>query len=202
MAYRAVAYAQYGVTGLSHRCPPRRITLLTRANRRILNQQQLIDWVSTTYNKPVHVVEISSSSTPQQQVDAFASTGLMLASHSSQLVNVVFSHPRSAMVEIAPEYYNSDFSEYAHGMGVFFRYALGGEVPGGQISDGMNKCLALLDECEGDSYCILLKRFERACKERSVCCKYMDGFNADIDKVKIAVQHAVNHLNWACGEAW
>ena len=202
MAYRAVAYAQYGVAGLSHRCPPRRIALLTRDNRRILNQQAIIDWVSQTFHKPVDVININSSSTPAEQISAFASTGLLLASHSSQLVNVVFSHPRAAMVEIAPEYYNSDFSEYAHGMGVFFRYALGGKVPGAATTDSMQRCLALLDECEGDSYCILLKRFEKTCKERYVCCKYMDGFEADMDRVKVAVQHAVNHLNWACGEQW
>ena len=202
MAYRAVAYAQYGIEGLSHRCPPRRVTLLTRANRRILNQQAIVDWIKAEYGKDVVVVEVGGHSTPQEQVEAFAHTGLMLASHSSQLVNVVFSHPRSAMVEIAPEYYNSDFSEYAHGMGVFFRYALGGIVPGGEVTESMGRCLGMLEECEGDSYCILLKRFEKVCKERQVCCKYMEGFHADMDRVKMAVQHAVNHLNWACGEVW
>ena len=202
MAMRATAYARYGIDTLSHRCPPRRITLLTRANRRILNQQQLLDWLTATFHKEVHVVEISSQSTPREQVEVFARSGLLLASHSSQLVNVLFSHPRSAMVEVAPEYYNSDFSEYAHGMGVHFTYALGGSVPGAAISDSMRQCMQLLDECEGDSYCILLKRFERACKERVVCCKYMDGFEADMDKIKMAVQRAVNHLNWACGEEW
>ena len=202
MAYRAVAYAQYGIEGLSHRCPPRRVTLLTRGNRKILNQQLIVDWIQATFNKEVSVVEIDGSSTPQQQIEAFASSGLMLASHSSQLVNVVFSHPRSAMIEIAPEYYNSDFSEYAHGMGVFFRYAMGGRVEGGEVSESMKKCLGVLDECEGDSYCILLKRFEKVCKERVVCCKYMEGFYADMEKVQMAVQHAINHLNWACGEVW
>ena len=202
MAFRAVAYKQFGITGLSHRCPPRRITLMTRDNRRILNQQLIVDWIRSEFGKQVSVMQIDDSSTPAQQVEAFASTGLMLASHSSQLVNVMFSHPRSAMVEIAPEYYNSDFSEYAHGMGVFFRYALGGDVPSFAIADSMRRCLDMLAECEGDSFCILLKRFEPACKHREVCCKYKPGFNADLQQVKQAVQQAINHLNWACGEIW
>ena len=202
MAYRAVAYAQYGIAGLSHRCPPRRLTLLTRSNRRILNQQAIIDWLQQTLRRNVDLVSIDETSTPAEQIGLFASSGLLLASHSSQLVNVMFTHPRAAIVEIAPEYYNSDFSEYAHGMGVFFRYALGGHVPGQRVHDSMQRCLSLLSECEGDSFCILLKRFEPACKQREVCCKYLPGFEADLNKVKMAVQHAINHLNWACGEVW
>jgi len=202
MAFRAVAYKQYGITGLSHRCPPRHITLLTRDNRKILNQQEIVDYIKATYKKTVSVVQLSSSSTPAEQIATFASSGLLLASHSSQMVNVMFSHPRSAMIEIAPEWYNSDFSEYAHGMGVFFRYALGGSVPGVQINETMKECLRVLSECEGDSYCLLIKRFDPACKKREVCCKYLPGFVADLEQVKVALQHAINHLNWACGETW
>jgi len=202
MAYRAVAYKQYGITGLSHRCPPRHITLLTRDNRKIFNQQAIIDYIQQTYKKTVSVVRITETSTPAEQIRTFAESGLLLASHSSQLVNVMFSHPRSAMIEIAPEYYNSDFSEYAHGMGVFFRYALGGSVPDAEVHSTMRECLRVLNECEGDSYCMLIKRFDNACKKREVCCKYGAGFNADMEVVKVALQHAINHLNWACGELW
>ena len=189
-------------TGLSHRCPPRHITLLTRDNRRIFNQQAIVDYIQQAYKKPVSIVQISDKSTPAEQIRTFAESGLLLASHSSQLVNVMFSHPRSAMIEIAPEYYNSDFSEYAHGMGVFFRYALGGSVPGAEVHSSMHDCLRVLSECEGDSYCMLIKRFDPACKKREVCCKYGAGFNADLEVVKVALQHAINHLNWACGETW
>ena len=203
MAFRAVAYKQYGITGLSHRCPPRHITLLTRNNRRILNQQVIIDYIQQTYKKTVSIVQINEASTPAEQIRTFAESGLLLASHSSQMVNVMFSHPRSAMIEIAPEYYNSDFSEYAHAMGVFFRYALGGDVPGAEVHSSMRECLRVLNECEGDSYCMLIKRFDNVCKKREVCCKYNPpGFNADLEVVKVALQHAINHLNWACGEAW
>ena len=202
MAFRAVAYKQYGIAGLSHRCPPRHITLLTRDNRRILNQQLIVDYIKNTYKKTVQILQIGAQSTPAEQIRTFAESGLLLASHSSQLVNVMFSHPRSAMIEIAPEYYNSDFSEYAHGMGVFFRYALGGSVPGAEVHSTMKDCLRVLSECEGDSYCMLIKRFDNVCKKREVCCKYGPGFNADLEAVKVALQHAINHLNWACGETW
>ena len=190
MAFRAVAYKLYGITGLSHRCPPRHITLLTRDNRKILNQQAIIEHIQQTYNKPVSVVQITEASTPAEQIRTFAESGLLLASHSSQLVNVMFSHPRSAMLEIAPEYYNSDFSEYAHGMGVFFRYALGGSVPDAEVHSSMRDCLRALSECEGDSYCMLVKRFDPTCKSREVCCKYGAGFNADLEAVKLALRHA------------
>lgn len=87
-------------------------------------------------------------------------------------------------------------------MGVFFRYALGGTVPNSTIDQSMVNCLDKLKECEGDSHCILVKRFEPACRSRNVCCKYKDGFNADLVAVEKAIQHALNHLNWACAERW
>ena len=200
MAFRATAYKMYGLSGLSHRCPPRRVTLLYRDSRKVTNMQAIADYILSEYGKVAHLATINETSTPREQITLFAESGLLLSAHSSQLVNVMFSHPRSAMIEIAAEYYNSDFSEYAHGMGVYFQYALGGTVPFGQaVPAGMRDCINILQTCRGDSHCILMKRFE--CKTRNVCCKNLE-FAADMEQVKVALRNAIDHLNWACGEVW
>lgn len=122
--FRNAVYAHFGLP-LATRCPPRRAVLLYRNNRVIVNRDELRAMLKKEYDLEVEYVTIDEKSTSEEQVTLFATTGLLLSSHSSQMINVLFSPPGSAMVEIAPEFYNADFSEYAHGMGIFFQYALG-----------------------------------------------------------------------------
>jgi hypothetical protein len=93
-----------------------------------LNLNDIKVWLQQNYGKTAVVATINGKSSPRDQIELFAKSGLLISSHSSQLINVMFSHPRSAMIEVTPEFHNSDFSEYAHGMGVFFQYALGGKL--------------------------------------------------------------------------
>jgi hypothetical protein len=143
---------------------------------------------------------VSGDSSAHAQIHTFADYGLILSSHSSQLVNVMFTHANAAMMEISAEFYNADFSEYAHGMGVFFQYAFGGEIPGGRPDANMEECIRLLNTCEGDSHCILIKRFQCP-KPRSAANKPLN-FNANLTSVEIALSHVLSHLNWACMGKW
>ena len=125
---------------------------------------------------------------------------MLLSSHSSQLINVLFSHPSSSMIEVSSEFFNADFAEYAHGMGVFFEYALGGTVVDGNRDAKQEACTAELAACDGDSYCILNRR--HLCnKGRSMKNKPKD-FVANLTAVRQAVMHAKRHLDWACMGRW
>lgn len=90
-------------------------------------------------------------------------------------------------------------SEYAHGMGVYFQYALGGDVPDGVQDPGIQACIQTLNKCEGDSHCILIQRF--FCGKRSFANKPLN-FNANITAVRVAIKNSLAHLNWVCGGKW
>ena len=198
--YRRLAYQQHGLEAqLEKRCPPRRIVFLYRENRGILNWEDIGQIVKQMSGKDMIRETIDGTSSSRRQVELFASAGMLLSSHSSQLVNVLYSHPHSTMIEVTGEYYNSDFSEYAHGMGVHFTYAIGGHVPDGESDDRVKECTAILAPCLGDSHCILRERYK--CPRRSFTNKNRN-FNADLQQVKVAVRNALKHLDWICGGKW
>lgn len=198
--FREASYRYHNLTTLKSRCPPRRIVLLYRSNRMIMNWEELRDMVhEMTGGRTLERVTIDARSTHAEQVELFATTGMMISSHSSQLVNVMFSHPHSTMIEVTPEFYNADFSEYAHGMGVFFQYAIGGTVVDGTPEAAIDACTAALSVCEGDSQCILRERYK--CGRRSYTNKN-HNFHADLNAVRQAIKHAIQHLNWVCGGKW
>jgi len=201
-AFRAASYAALGMEKtLARRCPPRKIILLYRSNRGILNWREVADLVTEVTGWVPERATINGDSTPEEQVRLFASAGLLISSHSSQLINVLFSHPSSAMIEASSEFFNADFAEYAHGMGVFFRYALGGEVEGAvqPVDPGIQGCIDELSHCEGNSHCILVHRAH--CPPRHALNKNKN-FRANLTAVRQALVAAKNHLNWACDGLW
>jgi hypothetical protein len=151
VAFREAAYRTHSIQTLAHRCPPRRVVMVYRENRGILNWEAIGALVLELTGKPMARETINGESTSRRQVELFASAGMLLSSHSSQLVNVMFSHPLSTMIEVTAEFFNADFSEYAHGMGVHFQYALGGQVQNGIQDPGQWKqpfetpCIYALD---------------------------------------------------------
>lgn len=199
VSFRNAAYSMFDIPLPVDRCPPRRAVLIYRENRRIINEAEIVKLLKDEFNVNLELQTINQYSTSAQQVSLFASTGLLLSSHSSQMINVLFSRPSSAMIEISAEFYNADFGEYAHGMGVFFQYALGGTVPDGVIDQGQKQCVQVLNTCQGDSHCILQRRFK--CGHRGGSNKNLN-FIADLNSVRIAVRHSIEHLNWACGGKW
>ena len=194
IAFRSSVYEHFQLPPLQ-RCPPPQVTILYRENRQILNRQAIIDWIKQTYKVDAVIATTNERTSSYDQVSLFARTGLMLASHSSQVVNVVFSQPGSAVVEIAPEFYNADFAEYAHGMGVFFQYALGGTVESGHAQPLHEECVQLLSGCEGYSWCVVRERYK--CRANSYPNKNLN-FYANMTAVQQAVKNAMGHLDWLC----
>lgn len=185
--------------GLQQRCPPRRIVMIYRENRGIINKLEVASVVKEMTGYDVDFETISGESTAERQISLFASAGILLSPHSSQMINIMFSHPNSVMIEVTAEFYNADFGEYAHGMGVYFQYALGGDVPDGVQDPGIQACIQTLNKCEGDSHCILIQRF--FCGKRSFANKPLN-FNANITAVRVAIKNSLAHLNWVCGGKW
>ena len=94
------------------RCPSPTAVLIFRENRRMANEADVVALMKSIIHRDVSVASISGSSSFASQASLFAVNGLIVSTHSSQLVNVMFTHANAAMIEITPEYYNSDFSEY------------------------------------------------------------------------------------------
>lgn len=203
--FRREVYRQMDLPAL-RQCPPRKTVLLYRHNRKILNQDAILYMLKNDFGiaeRDIEVATVNEDTPSRDQVSLFASTGLMLSSHSSQLINVLFTQPSSAMIEVAPEFYNADFSEYAHGMGVFFQYALGGEVdPNDERRVDLPKhreCVSHLSRCHGYSYCFLKERW--GCDAHDNANKNLVFF-ANLTAVRIAVQNSIGHLEWTCAGRW
>lgn len=78
---------------------PRVITFQRkRANRRIVNEQELLKLLSQ-YGQ-VRVVEFNSSTSFRDQLAAMRDTGVFVSAHTSNLANAVFLQPGSAVIEI------------------------------------------------------------------------------------------------------
>jgi len=184
-------------------CPPSSAVLIYRPDRSILNQGELLAFLKQKYNLLVHPTAVDGSTTSFDQARIFASAGLILSPHSSQLVNVMFTHSSAAVVEVTGEYYNLDFSRYATSMGVYFRYAIGGRFPAAhQPPDPlMADCVRELHQCDGDNWCIAA-RAERYCKQGSFFPNKNLPYYANITAVDIAVRQTLSHLLKHCYGRW
>ena len=184
-------------------CPPPRAVLICRPDRAILNQGEMLSFLKRRYNVLIAPVTVDGSTSSLEQARVFATAGLILSAHSSQMVNVMFAHSSAAMVEVTGEYYNLDFARYATSMGVFFRYAIGGSFPNTTtpVDPLMTRCVDALHACRGDNFCI----GHRAERE---CLQYVDfpnknlAFYANMTAVDIAVRQALGHIMQACYGKW
>ena len=193
------ASASIGLTS----CPPSSAVLIYRPDRSILNQGELLSFLKQKYNLLVHPTAVDGATTSFEQARIFASAGLILSPHSSQLVNVMFTHSSAAVIEVTGEFYNLDFSRYATSMGVYFRYAIGGHFPAAhQPADPlMVDCVRELHQCEGDNWCIAA-RAEQYCKQGSFFPNKNLPYYANITAVDIAVRQTLSHLIKHCYGRW
>ena len=199
LRFRSAVYRQFGLPPVA-RCPPLQVTFLYRHDRGVMNRQALVEWIEREFDVSVTVATINETTPSAEQVGLFARTGLMLSSHSSQLMNVLFSQPGSAVIEVSPEYYNTDFASYSHAMGVYFQYALGGEVdpsdPSRDLQPAHADCVAALSVCNGFAHCVLREK-EKCSATRHARNKNLD-FVANQTAVQTAVRNAMGHLQWLC----
>ena len=197
--FRSSVYQHYGLPPVS-RCPPPQVTFLYRHDRGVINRDAIIGWLEAEFDVRVSVATVNESTPSAEQVGLFARTGLLLSSHSSQLMNVLFSQPGSAVVELAPALWNHDFAEYAHAMGVHFQYALGGEAdPASPLRDAQplhDDCVAKLSACNGFAHCVM--REEGKCLAGRRATNKNLAFIANLTAVQTAVRNAMAHLDWLC----
>ena len=185
-------------------CPPARAILVLRPDRMILNSEALIQRLYERFYLRVEAVTVDATTPSRDQAAMFAGAGLVLSAHSSQLINVLFSARGQAMVEVTAEFYNLDFAQYARGVGVHFRYAVGGEVEGGvEAGEKMAACVrGMRERCVGgDPWCVERVRDEVCREERSFPNKYR-SFHADLDAVERAVRQSLGHVMRQCYERW
>ncbi|EIE21972.1 hypothetical protein COCSUDRAFT_66769 [Coccomyxa subellipsoidea C-169] len=98
-AFRSMIYALYGLPPPTERPVPRVITFQRkRANRRVVNEEQLISLLKEFGE--VHVVEFNSSTPFEEQLHTMAGTGVFVSVHTSNLANAPFLQPGSAVIEI------------------------------------------------------------------------------------------------------
>ena len=184
-------------------CPPSRAILVTRPDRNITNKDAVLQRLLQRFNLRVDVVACDASTPSAAQAGLFASAGLVLAAHSSQLINVLFSPRGAALVEVTPELYNLDFAAYARGVGVHFRYAVGGVVQGWEDpGPKMAECMARVGECRGGDPGCMARVKEAACKEDRHFPNKHKAFEADVDAVERAVRQSLGHLFRLCYNHW
>lgn len=125
--WRANAGAKLGIQWSS--CPPGRAVLLRRFDekpngRRFVNPE-VIDEVAASFGIPrVHRVTIGSVNSTAETARLFASFGLMVTVHSSQLKGLMFASPNSAVIEMGGSHLGmwrvSPFSEGMAELGVHY----------------------------------------------------------------------------------
>ena len=197
-----ITHSATAAIGLSS-CPPSSAVLIYRPDRSMLNQGELLAYLKQKYNLLVHPTAVDGSTSSFDQARIFASAGLILSPHSSQLVNVMFAHSSAAVVEVTGEFYNLDFARYATSMGVYFRYAIGGHFPAAhQPPDPlMADCVRELHQCGGDNFCIAA-RAERHCRQGSYFPNKNLPYYANLTAVDVAVRQALSHLLKHCYGRW
>ena len=184
-------------------CPPQRAILITRPDREIMNKAEMFQHLYRRYGLSIDVVTIDGSTPSRQQAALFAESGLVLSAHSSQMINVVFAHVSTVMIEITAEFYNPDFAQYARSMGIYFRYALGGNVtdPAPEIDPLMIDCLRAMQRCHSDSMCVMAA-YDQACLQRGSFPNKHKPFYANVTAVDEAVRQALSHIHWLCYGSW
>lgn len=110
--------------------PPANLLYITRhqaANRRIINEAQVIDWLA---DFGFQVVTLESISVVEQAA-LFASAKVVISAHGSGLTNLVFCHPGTKVIEIfSPNFVYHCYWLISNLVDLEYYYLLG-EVPEG-----------------------------------------------------------------------
>jgi len=211
--FRESAYRYFNLE--TSQCPPPRVMILYRnepLNRRrlILNQDRVEDLLRRYGIRHFEKVTVGSESSSQEQASLFADYGLIISSHSSQLVNTLFAQSSTAVIEVAPAFFNYDFGEMANQMGLKYFISLGGTAQNITLPAEAQECHDDLLTCEGEGPCFgqklkiqLQKCFisSKPYKEFSTRIKHFD-FETDLPILEKVLQKALLHLHESCGGRW
>jgi hypothetical protein len=202
---RVSAYELVGLSCLLLPCnlcplPRLRAVLLYRDGidpRLILNYQHVQKLFADEFHLTLERVTINERNTSYEQIHLFATTTIMLVSHSSQVLNLLFSHPSSAIIEVTPQMYSVEFAGFARSMGIHYQYALGGTYVNPSSQPIRQSCTELLFQCNGNAQCMesLIHN------SKSICSQMGKGhgnvhqnFYANISSIRQTVQIAINKI--------
>lgn len=108
--------------GLHHRaCPPNRAVLLRRSSdnsrRRGFVNEAVVDAVAAELGiRKLHRVTVGSRNSTEETAALFASFGLLVSTHSSQLKGLVYAAPHAAVVEVTGSFLGTRPSPFSEGM--------------------------------------------------------------------------------------
>jgi hypothetical protein len=108
--------------GLHHRaCPPNRAVLLRRSSdnsrRRGFVNEAVVDAVAAELGiRKLHRVTVGSRNSTEETAALFASFGLLVSTHSSQLKGPLYAAPHAAVVEVTGSFLGTRPSPFSEGM--------------------------------------------------------------------------------------
>jgi hypothetical protein len=129
--------------------PPRRITVITRiGSRNVINIDEAVDLIRS-YGLDVNWIQEMGHLSFQQQVQAMAETGILLAVHGAGLANVMFMPAHSVVVEITPYIlYASMYRDLAATAGLYY-YRLPSDKPASTDYEQFHD-QTFFDKCDGN----------------------------------------------------
>lgn len=119
------------------KCPPPRVALLSRTGTdgtpRGIANPEVISQVAAEFGiKKIDRVTIGAKNSSAEHIALFSSFGLLFSGHSSQLTNLIFSQPNTAVVELVGSFLNNQsFSPFEVGMkeiGILYEVSRGHDV--------------------------------------------------------------------------
>jgi len=179
--FRMRAYDHFGFQVQD--CPPPKTLLLHRSGstrqRKILNEDELEQTLRKLGIQDIERVTVSDQTNSLSQALLFHSAGLVISPHGSELLNMVFSHPNTAFIEVVPTILNFDFAQIGLDLGTPLWFSVGGTVPGIQEPGVVSNCNKIFKNCVGEPRCCRQKE-----KENLSCQKSQKGPGTFADYVK------------------
>ncbi|KCV71216.1 hypothetical protein H696_02167 [Fonticula alba] len=190
---------------------------------RVMNEE-VIERLLRKYGvRNIARVTTTKDTPTKEQASLFYNSGLILSPHSSQLVNLVFTPANASIIEMAPAYFNSDFSQIAEVLTQNYHFVIGGYATGDPVSltteekAHLAMCNARYAYCNGRlDKCSVRASFENIkdhqpkgnCSSGSPAyAKYSKAvksrdFYVDEAGLERAIKSALYRLHQACGGSW
>lgn len=208
LRYRAYDHMGFGL----QECPPAKTVILHRSGekrkRAILNEDELEQVLIKLGLVEIERKTISHVNSSMEQSLLFHESGLVISPHGSELVNVLFSQPKAALVEVIPAIFNYDFAQLGLDLATPIWFSVGGTVENVKASETVLRCNQLFKNCVGEPRCCKDKeRKSPECGKASQYAEYSKevkqlDFTADPKAFERVVKEMIKKLNEACGGHW
>lgn len=199
--WRKDAYEYFGIES-SGTCPPAKLAILHRDSdpnrpRKVLNsvpvqaalELLLKDRPSVTLER----VEVTGTWTAEEQARFFASFGLLLTPHSSQLSNLMFVQENVAALELIPVEITQVFQFLGWKMGMDYRRLVSPKLAKSDL-DSDAKLAEAVEACFSDDS-------SQCSYGKSKLIKDKD-FYVDIEQLTLIVRSMLSELDRVCGAKW